>query len=181
MRLPCEWNPAQRRPKCASKAFVRRKRTQRASASASPRYASERDSQSRHCQSTTVACRTKGRGGSGWCGRIGGVSGGLSPPEHLLRATAPAGARDSAASISSQGGICERFQIVGRFLSDSVPDLRITPLCDVQHLPQANRTTSTRGSHPGPTYCKRAWVCDSVNRIHTSWMNIEDFMMKLLC
>ena len=79
-------------------------RTQRASASASPRYASERDSQSRHCQSTTVACRTKGRGGSGWCGRIGGVSGGLSPPEHLLRATAPGGSarwRDSIAIVVS--------------------------------------------------------------------------------
>ena len=103
-------------------------RTQRASASASPRYASERDSQSRHCQSTTVACRTKGRGGCGWCGRIGGVSGGLSPPEHLLRATAPGGSarwRDSTAIV------VERFQFEDNFCrvrSDPVPDLRIT-LC----------------------------------------------------
>ena len=100
----------------------------RASASASPRYASERDSQSRHCQSTAVACRTSRRGGSGWCGRIGGVSGGLSPPEHLLRATAPGGSarwRDSTAIV------VERFQFEDNFCrvrSDPVPDLRIT-LC----------------------------------------------------
>ena len=92
---PCafrERKPAHLRLKWASNPFGRRRFASCECCNLSEVRLGERDSWSQHFQSTGVAQITKRRGGSGCCGGRGGVSGGLSPPEHLLSALAHGGA-----------------------------------------------------------------------------------------